>query len=283
MEVFNMKKIYLATIVAVTLTAATAFADDYIPRAEIRLPEARYIPGEIKSELVDGIRYEIPQIRDLWTEMRDFKVAELNGLSETQEECTRMSATETTVTCYKQTRDCLHSEPDYEEHENAKGGTIRVRSGTKCTSWGPSYEKTVFSLEYRNMTDIRREDGIFDDDNLSVGDITLDFKTSSSASRAAQVLEELRYLTTVIAMDKSTAPIIQQSADAAARYNSAKAAADIQQSQKINAQRRMRIQDCCRKLTEPQTIADCVKYEAESNSMSSTSSYPSPTAFLDDL
>ena len=274
MEETTMKELYLATIAAVTLTAATAVADDYIPRAEIRLPETRYVPGETKTEFVDGKKYEIPQVRDLWAEIRDLKVAELNSLSGTQEECTRMSATETTLTCYKKTSDCVKWEDNYVERETLKGGTIRVRSGTKsCISWGPSYAYTAFASEYQSMTDIRREDGIFDDDNLSIGDTTLDFKTPSAASRAAQVLEELRYITIAMATDRSTAPIIQLHADADFKYGVAKASARMQQSQKIDVQRRARIKDCGRRFTEPKTIADCVSYEAESDSMSSTSGY----------
>lgn len=209
----------LGIISAGLLYAVTAVAD-YVPEARVQLPAQRYEVASQKSEYVLGQVVSIPQLRDKWADKKAELVRELEHLLSGTDDCKSFSAGPIGLSCTEERLECRggfwESKEDCKstwstEYDGNKAKRVLsndCRTSQVCTGTTVWADYTDFFSSYENTFDVHQCGGFLDDDNLCFRDSSgeerdIDLASEGQAVRAARVLEDLRYVSTLIAGDRN--------------------------------------------------------------------------------
>ena len=220
-----------ASIVALVVNVTAA---DYIPRSEVRLPEQRYVLESKTTEMIGGAPCETLVVEDTWDSIRKKKVSELENVMEDQSECHDFRATglskdkgtwatilsrEEGFDCMGIYFPCIREGSIYTEkcgYGKNEMGCRSVYDREGCIEYSTTRSKHItHQFIFVNMNNIYREDGWFDDTDVIIGDEHIDFENVASATRAAALLEDLRYISTAIKGDSHTVYPLKQQAEEA--------------------------------------------------------------------
>ena len=199
-----------ASIVAL---AANVIAADYIPRSEVRLPEQRYILESKTVEMIGGTPCETLVAEDTWDSIRKKKVSELEKVMKDQDECDSLNVRRSEIVCfdYEGTPCFEYAATTYSDKEECHGVgknerecCHKIANPSVCIRAGAPIYNVKFGFNYADMVNIRQGDGWWDDDDVIIGGTNIDFKTVAGATKASELLEDLRYISKTMRDDSHT-------------------------------------------------------------------------------
>lgn len=174
-----------------------AYADDYVPRSFVQLPEPRYVTMRQEEHRVGNKMYVVPIVEDRWDGLKRRKERELADLID-DGSCKISGGIE----CIYTRTDCVEREQKdpLSSMWKEKHGSI-FADEPRCLKEKQEIYRAI-TAHYGDMENIRAEDGLLNDDDICftdtdgmhAGDYCIDTKGRGAAVRAARLLAELQFI-----------------------------------------------------------------------------------------
>ena len=187
----------------------------YYPKADLVLPEPRYVQTGVDVEEVEGKRYEIPVVKDQWDVLLNEKMQQLKLGSVDDEKCQVTSwingvegrAPGAGIACPWRSSYCIREESVIVTVPTL--GIDHHTRKTECAEYGT--DSGTDEIDFADMANIRKDHGFLEKDNkvlFELGDKKkeLEFSNTGEAITAAKLLEELRFIRLVMKNDQRNNP-----------------------------------------------------------------------------